>query len=125
MSDARFQNLATRPHLVDTQELINALQKPGVTDDEIVTAIVVAVANLESLIRVGDDSPFINMGDLGATPITSGVTQVMENSGHTGADQGVYALAAILRLGALLGGFKQLEDLVNDIGTRVEKLEKG
>ncbi|WP_072689348.1 hypothetical protein [Rhodococcus marinonascens] len=125
MTDGRFSHLATRPHLVDTQQLINALQAPGVADDEIITAIVAAIANLESLIRVADDDdPFINIGDRTNTPITSGVVRTMEDSGHTGVDHGVYALAAIARLGALLGGFKQLENLANDLGTRIEKLEQ-
>ncbi|MEA1795147.1 hypothetical protein [Rhodococcus qingshengii] len=125
MSESRFGDLTTNPHLIDTQSLIDVLQRPGISDDEIVTAFVVAIANVESLVRKSpNDTPFINVGDVADYPLTSRITQLIEDAGHSGIDQGVTARAATVGVGALLGAVKNLEHMNNDLRARVQKLEE-
>ncbi|UNN00745.1 hypothetical protein [Rhodococcus opacus] len=113
--------MSDRPdYLVTTNRLAEQVDPADLAGS--LTAIVDAIAELERLIRIPEDFPFIDFGDPAGVPITAAVAQIMENSGHTGADHGAYGLAAVIRLGALFGGFKALEQVVNDTRKRVDGL---
>ena len=83
-----------------------------------------AIAELETLVREPPNmSPMIDAGPLDEYPATKAVVSTMENVSHRGDDQGIYAIAALSGVGALISGLKLVEMLVQGLAARVANLE--
>ncbi|MBR7191744.1 hypothetical protein [Gordonia sp. SCSIO 19800] len=130
MSEDAFDTSGLPPHLETTHTLAQRLND-GTNPVE---AVVNAIAELESLIRIpseaGDVSDgFVNTGAfeerLPGLPITQRITRAIERSPSDGADDlGVYALAALRRVGLLVNLSAAFEELIQGLEARVEHLEE-
>ncbi len=113
-------------YLQTANTLHQQLSALGANDRD--TAIVSAIAALETLVRVPPhDSPTIDVGALEAKlpllPITNAVKNALEALPSTGVDRGVYAIAALNRAGVVINVCAALEERTIELEKRIAQIE--